>query len=142
MALPTFNDGDPIDASVIQSLVTKISQLEATIPTIGTAGTQINIEDRTADAVIPQIFGGLSSSVKIKPGGLASFTIDYSKANLTSKPKAIIITPVQPEGNGTRYQAFVVDSSVTNTSAKGQFWAPSAAAAVTAKFYFMVISHS
>jgi hypothetical protein len=142
MALPTFNDGDPIDASVIQSLVTKISQLEAKIPTIGTVGTEINIDNKSADIVIPQIYGGISPKVTIAAETMKTFTINYSGAKLTSKPKSIILTPIHAENQGVHYQAHVISGSETATSARCQVYGGPKAAARTIQFYFMVIQHA
>ena len=55
MAIPTFNDGDPIDASVIQSLAQEVAKLQASIPKSATAGTTINLEPSAAgDLTVPK----------------------------------------------------------------------------------------
>ena len=94
MAPTTFNDGDPIDAATLQSLVTEIATLRSSIPNITTAGTKIELSGKTgvADIVIPQIYGGRSEKITLSAGKWKPFTINY-KDKFTSVPKAVVLTP-------------------------------------------------
>ena len=94
MAPTTFNDGDPIDASTLQSLVTEIATLRSSIPNITTAGTKIELSGKTgvADIVIPQIYGGRSEKITLSAGKWKPFTINYA-GKFTSTPKAVVLTP-------------------------------------------------
>ena len=136
MAPTTFNDGDPIDAATLQSLVTEIATLRSSIPNITTAGTKIELSGATGavDTVIPKFWGGVTKSIKLTPGVRSYFDIDYSAAKFTSKPKSIILTPVSADKNESMGVPSIVSGSVSNTGAKGQILGIGVAKTITINF--------
>jgi len=89
MAIPTFNDGDPIDAAQLQELSSAISLLQGSIANSATAGTVINVENETVVAAPTKIFGGRTKLYTLVPGAFVDFIIDYKLAGFTANPKAI-----------------------------------------------------
>jgi len=138
-----FNDGDPIDAASLGALETTIAEIKAKVPQFGSSTTNISIDNSSIQtAVVPQIFGGISGSVPLNPGKTSTFTINYSGAKLTSTPKSIILTPVRETSPSNHVEAYVVKSSVSNTTAMCKVYQPSGYTAGTTNFYYLVIQHS
>jgi hypothetical protein len=99
----TFIDGDPIDAAQLTALETKLNELEARIPQVGTPGS----------TVIPQMYGGISGIQDIVPGVDKTFVIDYSAAKLASTPSSLILTPVHPT-IATHIDFYVISAGPTS----------------------------
>jgi len=140
MAIPTFNDGDPIDASVIQSLAQEVAKLQASIPKTTTAGTTINLEPSTAaDLTIPKFISGLSDIVELKTGTWSTFTINYS--GLGSKPKSIILTQSYSGKNQALiYSPQVVSATESSASCKVRCVGGDAKYGGNCRFYFIAIA--
>lgn len=137
-----FNDGEPIDAAKLGALETSLAEIKAKVPQFGSSSTTIKVDNTsTANIVIPQIYGGISDPVEIKPGKTATFRINYTKADLTAAPKSIILTPTREPGV-SHNEAYVVKSSVTQTTAECKVYQPTGYTAGTTRFYFLVIQHS
>ncbi len=118
MAIPTFNDGDPIDAATIQSLAQEVAKLQASIPKTSTAGTSINLGNSLGDLVIPKIYGGRSEKITLTAGAWKPFTINFSDADFTKTPNSVILTIYAPgtSNNRVTYESQVV--KVTKDSAE------------------------
>jgi len=95
MAIPTFNDGDPIDASVLATLAQEVARLQASIPGGPTSGSPINITNKIADFTIPQFLGGRTEKITLTMGAWKPFTITFPKGTFTKTPNAITLTPIQ-----------------------------------------------
>ena len=137
-----FNDGDPIDASQLTSLQTQINELIAKIPQIGASTTSINLTNTTqttVTAVVPKIYSGTTSSVTLKPGQTATWTLNYSDAQFESAP-VIVISPVHKAGGGNM-EAYIVDGTVDKTTAQAKAYLPKDYASFAAKLNFIAISH-
>jgi len=141
MAPTTFNDGDPIDASTLQSLVTEIATLRSSIPSGTTAGTKIDLSGATGavDTVIPKFWGGITKQVSLTPGVRSYFDIDYSGAKFVGKPTSITLTPVSKDKNETMGVPSIVSGSVSQTGARGQILGIGVAKTIT--IYFMAIQN-
>lgn len=121
MAIPTFNDGDPIDAATIQSLAQEVARLQASIPKTSTAGTSINLTGSTgglADIVIPKVYGGRSEKITLTAGSWKSFTINFSAAGFSKTPNSVVLTTYAPgtSSNRVTYESQIV--KVTKDSAE------------------------
>jgi hypothetical protein len=137
-----FNDGEPIDAAKLGALETSLAEIKAKVPQFGSSTTNISIDNSSIqNAVVPQIFGGVSGEVLINPGQTSTFTINYSAAKLTSPPKSIILTPYRNSGIAHN-QAYVVKDSVSNTTAQCKVFQEKGYTAGKTLFYFLVIQHS
>jgi hypothetical protein len=137
-----FNDGEPIDAAKLGALETSLAEIKAKVPQFGSSSTTIKVDNTsTSNIVIPQIYGGISDPVDIKPGKTATFTINYAGADLTSSPKSILLTPVREPGI-SHNEAHVVKSSVGPKSAQCKVFQPTGYTAGSTRFYFLVIQHS
>ena len=118
MAIPTFNDGDPIDAATIQSLAQEVAKLQALIPKSSTAGTSINLQNNLADLSIPKVYGGRSEKITLTAGSWKPFTINYSAAGFSKTPNSVVLTTYAPGTSSNRltYEAQIV--KVTKDSAE------------------------
>lgn len=137
-----FNDGEPIDAAKLGALETTLAEIKAKVPQFGSSTTNISIDNTSVqNAVVPQIYGGMSPMVELKPGKTSTFTINYSAAKLTSTPKSIILTPVREPGV-SHSEAHVVKSSVSEKTAQCKVYQPTGYTAGNTWFYFLVVQHS
>jgi len=137
-----FNDGEPIDAAKLGALETSLAEIKAKVPQFGSSTTNISIDNTSIQtAVVPQIYGGMSGVVPLKPGTTSTFTINYAAAKLTSAPKSITLTPVRETGL-SHMEAHVVKSSVSNTTAMCKVFQPTGYTAGNTYFYFLVVQHS
>jgi hypothetical protein len=137
-----FNDGDPIDAAQLGALETSLAEIKSKIPQFGSSTTNISIDNSTVEkAVVPQIFGGMSGKVTLKPGSTSTFTINYAGAKLTAAPKSILLTPVREVGMSAM-EAHVVKSSVGSDKATCKVFQPTGYTGGDTYFYFLVIQHS
>ena len=137
-----FNDGDPIDAAKLGALETSIAEIKSRMPQLGSSTTNISIDNSTVQtAVVPKLYGGKTASKKLVPGGTVSFSIDYSKANFSANPTSITVTPLRGTGMAA-YEAYIVQTSVTSTSATANVYLPAGNTAINTSFYFLAIQHS
>ena len=140
MAIPTFNDGDPIDASVIQSLAQEVAVLQASIPKTATAGTTINFESSAAgDLTIPKFKAGISDTVVLKTGTWTPFTIDLT--GLGGKPKSIILTQYYAGKNQALiYAPQVVSITDNSVNCKVRCVGGDVAYGGNCKFYYLAFA--
>jgi len=119
MAIPTFNDGDPIDASVLATLAQEVARLQAAIPGGPTSGSPINIVPK-ADSTIPQVLGGRTDKITLSPGAWKPFTITFPTGTFTKTPNAITLTPYSSAVSNLRvtYAAQVVKLTKDNAECK------------------------
>jgi hypothetical protein len=119
MAIPTFNDGDPIDAAVLATLAQEVARLQASIPGGATSGSTINIVPK-ADSTIPQVLGGKTDKITLSAGNWKPFTITFPTGTFTKTPNAITLTPYSSAtGNGrVTYAAQVVKLTKDNAECK------------------------
>ncbi len=118
MAIPTFNDGDPIDAATFSTLAQEVARLQASIPSSATSGTTIKLENK--DFTIPSIYGGRSEKITLVPGAWQPFTITFPTGTFTKTPNAITLTPYSSAEGDSRviYQAQVVKLTQNNAQCK------------------------
>jgi len=117
----TFNDGDPIDATLLQKLKTDVAKATALAGAKVSAGSNVNIGDlnnqTAAEITIPTFFGGKTSAKNVSNGKRTTFTIDYSGANFSGKPSAITLTAISKSGLADIKEPSIVSGSVSNTGA-------------------------
>ena len=120
MAIPTFNDGDPIDASVLANLAQEVARLQASIPSGATSGSQINITNKLADLTIPTFLGGRTDKIALSPGAWKPFTITFPTGTFTKTPNAITLTPYSSAVSNLRvtYAAQVVKLTQSGADCK------------------------
>jgi len=122
----TFNDGDPIDAALLQKLKTDVAKATALAGAKVSAGASININEienkAAAEITIPKFFGGKSEQKTVSNGKLQTFTIDYSGAGFSGKPSAITLTPISKSGMADIKAPSIVSGTVTSTTASVQIW--------------------
>ena len=121
----TFNDGDPIDAALLQRLKTEVAKATALANSRAVAGTNINIggvnnQTPPADINPSQTFGGKTGLISLVPGTRSTFDIDYSAAGFSTSPSAIILTPLSEDKNETMGVPSIIMGTVTKTGARGQ----------------------
>ena len=89
----TFNDGDPIDAALLQKLKTEVAKATALAGAKVSAGSNINISELqnqgAGEITIPKFYGGRTESKSVANGKRETFTIDYSIGDLSIFPKDI-----------------------------------------------------
>ncbi len=136
----TFNDGDPIDAATLQSLLTRLSQVEAIAGSKVSAGSSINVVPQTAaEIVVPKFFGGVTERMDLIAGAYKSFSIDYSGAGFTINP-IITITPYCANITKDVTLAYAPQiTSITKTGAICRVRTPSGTTAGSARFHFIAI---
>jgi hypothetical protein len=140
----TFNDGDPIDATLLQKLKTDVARATALAGAKVSAGSNINVDglrNQTPAEITPAIyFGGKTDPKTVTTaGGGTVFDIDYSGAGFTKKPNSIILTPVAKSNNESMYSASIISGSVTSTGAKAQIRAVSSSKSIS--LYFLAIQN-
>jgi hypothetical protein len=122
----TFNDGDPIDATLLQKLKTDVAKATALAGAKVSAGSNINVGDLTdktaGDITIPTFFGGKTASQKVIKGVRSTFNIDYSRAKFSGKPSAITLTAISKDGLADINEPSIISGSVTQTGAEAQIW--------------------
>ena len=140
----TFNDGDPIDATLLQKLKTDVARATALAGAKVSAGSNINVSglknQTPADIVPPVFFGGITSEKTITTaGGGTEFVINYSGARFQKVPDAIILTPIAENGKESMYSASIIKGSVTKDGARAQIRAFSASKKV--RLYFLAVQN-
>jgi len=137
-----FNDGDPIDAAQLGALETSLAEIKSKIPQFGSSTSNVSMDNKAIETVvIPQIYGGISGKVTLKPGSTSTFTINYAEAKLTAAPKSILLTPVREVGMSAM-EAHVVKSSVGPDKATCKVFQPTGYTGGDTYFYYLVIQHS
>lgn len=139
----TFNDGDPIDATLLQKLKTDVAKATALAGAKVSAGSNININDiqnqNAAEIVVPKYFGGKTKTITLTPGVRSTFDIDYSKAGLSANPSAIILTPVAKDKEETMGVPSIISGTVSPTFARGQILGAGVKKSIV--IYFLVIQN-
>jgi hypothetical protein len=122
----TFNDGDPIDATLLQKLKTDVAKATALAGAKVSAGSNVNIGDLAnqtpAEITIPKFYGGKTSTVTVTNGKRATFKLDYAKAGFSGKPSAITMTAISKSGLADLKEPSIISGTVSNTGAEGQIW--------------------
>ena len=122
----TFNDGDPIDATLLQKLKTDVAKATALAGAKVSAGSNVNIGDLAnqtpAEITIPKFYGGKTSTVTVTNGKRATFKLDYAKAGFSGKPSAITMTAISKSGLADLIEPSIISGTVSNTGAEGQNW--------------------
>ena len=138
MAIPTFNDGDPIDAAQLQELSSAISLLQGSIANSATAGTVINVENETVAAPSTKFFGGRTKLYTLVPGAFVDFIIDYKLAGFTANPKAITFGQYYiGKNDGAVYLPQV--RSLTQIDANCRVLCPKGSTGGNVAFYFIAV---
>jgi hypothetical protein len=140
----TFNDGDPIDATLLQKLKTEVARATALAGAKVSAGSNISVsglQNQTPAEIVPPVFfGGITSEKTITTaGGGTEFVIDYSGAGFQKVPDSIILTPVAENGKESMYSASIIKGTVTKTGARAQIRAYSASKKV--RLYFLAVQN-
>ena len=122
----TFNDGDPIDATLLQKLKTDVARATALAGAKVSAGSNINIselENQTAaEITIPKFFGGKTDPKSVSNGRRTTYTINYAGAGFSGKPSAISLTAICKSGLADIKEPSIVSGSVSSTGAEVQIW--------------------
>ncbi len=122
----TFNDGDPIDAALLQKLKTEVAKATALAGAKVSAGSNVNIGDlqnkTAAEIIVPIFFGGKTKPKNVSNGKRTTFTINYSKAGFTAIPSAITLTAVSKSGMADIKSPSIIDGSVSKDTADVQIW--------------------
>lgn len=86
-----FNDGEPIDASKLAQLELSINNLAAKIPTFGSGGNTININNPAPTNPQTIIGSAMGTPWTLTPGVLNKFPVTFSTP-LPAAPKSIIVS--------------------------------------------------
>jgi hypothetical protein len=139
----TFNDGDPIDATLLQKLKTDVAKATALAGAKVSAGSNVNIGDlnnqTAAEITIPTFFGGKTSPKNVSNGKRTTFTIDYSGANFSGKPSAITLTAISKSGLADIKEPSIVSGSVSEKTADVQIWGSGDTKSIS--IYFIAIKN-
>ena len=122
----TFNDGDPIDATILQKLKTDVAKATALAGAKVSAGSNVNLGDLAnqtpAEITIPKFYGGKTSTVTVTNGKRSTFKLDYAAAGFSGKPSAITMTAISKSGLADLKEPSIISGTVSNTGAEGQIW--------------------
>jgi ligand-binding sensor protein len=122
----TFNDGDPIDATLLQKLKTDVAKATALAGAKVSAGSSVNLGDLAnqtpAEITIPKFYGGKTSTVTVTNGKRSTFKLDYAAAGFSGKPSAITMTAISKSGLADLKEPSIISGTVSNTGAEGQIW--------------------
>ena len=122
----TFNDGDPIDATLLQKLKTDVAKATALAGAKVSAGSNISVGDLAnktpAEITIPIFFGGKSDKQTVVSGKKSTFTLNYKGAGFSGKPSAITLTAISKDGLAEILSPSIISGTVTQDSAKAQIW--------------------
>jgi len=139
----TFNDGDPIDATLLQKLKTDVAKATALAGAKASAGSNINIselENKTAaEITIPKFFGGKTAAKSVVNGKRQTFAIDYTAAGFSKNPSAIILTPISGSGLADIKAPSIISKSVTPGNAEAQIWGSGDTKTIT--LYFIAVQN-
>ena len=119
----TFNDGDPIDATLLQKLKTDVAKATALAGAKTVAGSNIQIDPKTAaEITVPRFFGGKTEPKSVANGKRQTYTINYKDAGFSGKPSAITLTAICKSGLADIKEPSIVSGSVTKETADVQIW--------------------
>ena len=122
----TFNDGDPIDAALLQKLKTDVALATALSAAKVNAGSNINLpglQNQTpAEIVVPKFFGGSTKTKNVFKDARTTYTINYTRAGFTGIPSAIMLTPISSSGLADIKAPSIIEGSVSRTTAEVQIW--------------------
>jgi hypothetical protein len=119
----TFNDGDPIDATLLQKLKTDVAKATALAGAKVSAGSNIQIDPKTAaEITVPRFFGGKTEAKSVANGKRQTYTINYKDAGFSGKPSAITLTAICKSGLADIKEPSIVSGSVTKETADVQIW--------------------
>lgn len=119
----TFNDGDPIDATLLQKLKTDVAKATALAGAKVSAGSNIQIDPKTAaEITVPRFFGGKTEPKSVANGKRQTYTINYKDAGFSGKPSAITLTAICKSGLADIKEPSIVSGSVTKETADVQIW--------------------
>jgi hypothetical protein len=121
----TFNDGDPIDATLLQKLKTDVAKATALAAVRVNAGSNINIElenQTVAEITVPTFWAGKTGSKKVTNGKVTTYTLNYTAARFSKAPTAITLTPICTQGYADIKAPSIVSGSVTEKSAIVQIY--------------------
>ena len=130
--MAAFDDGTPLDASLLQDFDRRLVELKASIPKTGSGeqGGTVNPS---------QISGGLHTGVKLSPGAVTPFTINFNPP-LSSDPKSVVLTPLRSAHPGQLFSFVVHPSTLSRTGVSGEVRYDSRATGTpTIGFYWMAI---
>jgi ligand-binding sensor protein len=120
----TFNDGDPIDATLLQKLKTDVAKATALAGAKVSAGSSIiELETKTAaEITVPKFFGGKTDPKNVSSGKRTTYTINYADAGFSGKPSAITLTAICKSGLADIKEPSIISGSVSSTTAEVQIW--------------------
>ena len=139
----TFNDGDPIDATLLQKLKTDVAKATALAGAKVSAGSNIDVKNLTekspADIIVPTFFGGKTNPKNVSNGKRTTFIIDYSGAKFSGKPSAITLTAISKSGLADIKEPSIVSGSVSEKTAEVQIWGSGDTKSIS--IYFIVVQN-
>ena len=122
----TFNDGDPIDAALLQKLKTDVAKATALAGGKVSAGSTININEienkAAAEITIPKFYGGKTAKVTVTSGKRSTFKINYAGAGFSGNPSSITLTAISKSGMADIKEPSIISGTVSSTGAEGQIW--------------------
>jgi ligand-binding sensor protein len=119
----TFNDGDPIDATLLQKLKTDVAKATALAGAKVSAGSNIQVDPKTvAEITVPRFFGGKTDPKNVSSGKRTTYTINYKDAGFSGKPSAITLTAICKSGLADIKEPSIISGSVSSTTAEVQIW--------------------
>ena len=139
----TFNDGDPIDATLLQKLKTDVAKATALAGAKISAGSNIDVKNLTekspADITIPKFYGGKTELKSVSNGKRQTWIIDYSGAKFSGKPSAITLTPVSKSGLADIKSPSIISGTVSEKTAEVQIWGSGDTKSIS--IYFIVVQN-
>ena len=127
-----FVDGEPIDASKLTALETKLNIIQSKIPTFGGSNTSINIDNSTTQQNIstgPEVEAGEASPVDVTTSK-KTYEVKFKK---TFSKKPIVIISMRGGESSNILSARVLSNSVSANGFKYVISAPTNAYTGTAK---------
>lgn len=139
----TFNDGDPIDATLLQKLKTDVARATALAGAKVSAGSSINVGDlnnQTPAEIKPlKFFGGKSDQQTVTAGKKSTFTLNYKDAGFSGKPSSITLTAISKDGLAEILSPSIISGTVTSDSAKAQIWGAGKTKSIT--LFFLAVQN-
>jgi hypothetical protein len=143
----TFNDGDPIDATLLQKLKTDVAKATALAGRAASAGSTINvagdiINKSAAEIVTPKFYGGRTEAkIPLKAGAYVPFTCVFPKGFFNKKP-IVTVSPYAPGKTKNDCLAYAPQIlSVSLDSAEGRVRVPSNTPVGDIYMYFIAVQN-
>ena len=138
--MAAFDDGTPLDASLLQDFDRRLVELKASIPKVGATSGNPGSGGGGDQPVNPsQVVGGLHTGVQLSPGTVTNFTINF-KPPLLSDPKSVVLTPIRSAHPGQLFSFVVHPSTISRTGVSGEVrYDPKATGIATIGFYWMAL---